>query len=352
VFPEKFTNVTNGIASRRWLIQSNPSLTVHIATTIGKDFDNNMANLEKLMKYTEDHAFLDTLAQSKFMNKSRFCNYIMRKARVMLDPASIFDTQVKRLHEYKRQHMNLLDMIATYLRLKENPNADFVPRTYIFGAKAAAGYHLAKQIIHLICTLSKMIGEDPVMREKMRVVFLEEYNVTLSELLMPASEISQQISLAGTEASGTGNMKLMLNGAITIGTLDGANVEILREVGPENILIFGMTADEAKTAKANGYHPRAFYEGNDELRQAVDFLKTGFPGESGPSLHDILLTRDEYMALADFAAYREARKRSEELYKDKYLWQKMSLVNIAKSGYFCADRAVSDYARRIWRLEK
>jgi starch phosphorylase len=169
---------------------------------------------------------------------------------------------------------------------------------------------------------------------------------------MPASEISQQISLAGTEASGTGNMKLMLNGAITIGTLDGANVEILNEVGPENILIFGMNAEEAKSLRANGYHPRAWYEGNDELRQAMDFLKTGLAGESGSSLHDTLLSADEYMALADFAAYRQARQRSEELYKDKYLWQKMSLVNIAKSGYFCADRAVSEYARRIWMLEK
>jgi starch phosphorylase len=352
VFPEKFTNVTNGIASRRWLIQSNPSLTVHIGTTIGKDFDKDMANLAKLMKYTEDHAFLDTLAQSKFMNKGRFCKYIMHKTGVQLDPSSIFDTQVKRLHEYKRQHMNLLEIIATYLRLKESPNADYVPRTFIFGAKAAPGYYLAKQIIHLICKLSKLIEEDPVMREKMRVVFLEEYNVTLSELLMPASEISQQISLAGTEASGTGNMKLMLNGAITIGTLDGATVEILNEVGPGNILIFGMDAEEAKALKAGGYHPRAWYEGNDELRQAVDFLKTGLAGESGSSLHDILLTADEYMALADFASYRRARQRSEELYKDKYRWQKMSLINIAKSGYFCADRAVSEYARRIWMLDK
>jgi starch phosphorylase len=311
-----------------------------------------MANLEKLMKYTEDHAFLDTLAQSKFMNKGRFCQYIMHRTGIALDPASIFDTQVKRLHEYKRQHMNLLDIIATYLRLRDNPNADYVPRTYIFGAKAAPGYLLAKQIIHLICTLSKLIEEDPVMREKMRVVFLEEYNVTTSELLMPASEISQQISLAGTEASGTGNMKLMLNGAITIGTLDGANIEMLGEVGGENILIFGMDAEEAKRLKATGYHPRAVYEQNDELRQAVDFLTTGLAGESAMSLHEKLLNMDEYMALADFASYRRARQRSEELYKDKYLWQKMSLVNIAKSGYFCADRAVSEYARRIWKLDK
>ncbi len=351
-FPEKFTNVTNGIASRRWLVQSNPSLTVLIGKTIGESFDKNMSSLGKLMKYSDDHAFLDTLAQSKRLNKERFCRYIMRKTGVSLNPESIFDTQVKRLHEYKRQHMNVLDIIASYLQLKENPNADFTPRTYIFGAKAAPGYYMAKQIIHVICTLSKMIEKDPVIREKMRVVFLEEYNVTLSELLMPASEISQQISLAGTEASGTGNMKLMLNGAITIGTLDGANVEILGEVGHENILIFGMNAGEVYSLRRSGYHPQAWYERNYELKNTVDFLKNGLEGDTSTDLHDMLLKTDYYMAMADFDSYRQARRRSDELYRDTYRWQRMSLANIAKSGIFCADRAVREYAEQIWGLDK
>ncbi len=351
-FPEKFTNVTNGIASRRWLIQSNPSLTVLVGKTIGEGFDKNMSSLGKLMKYSDDHGFLDMLAQSKRLNKERFCRYVMRRTGVSPDPDSIFDTQVKRLHEYKRQHMNVLDIIASYLYLKENPNAEFTPRTYIFGAKAAPGYYMAKQIIHVICTLAKKIESDPVIREKMCVVFLEEYNVTLSELLMPASEISQQISLAGTEASGTGNMKLMLNGAVTIGTLDGANVEILGEVGHENILIFGMNAGEVYSLRRSGYHPRAWYDRNYELKSTVDFLKHGLEGDTSSDLHDMLLTTDYYMALADFDSYRQARRRSDELYRDKYLWQKMSLANIAKSGIFCADRAVREYAEKIWGLDK
>lgn len=352
VMPEKFTNVTNGIASRRWLIQSNPSLTKLIGDTIGKGFDKDMSNLSKLMKYTNDNAFLDKLAASKHENKERFCKYIKKKTGILLDPSSIFDVQVKRLHEYKRQQLNVLDIIATYQYLKSNPNAEFTPRTYIFGAKAAPGYYVAKQIINLICKLSALIENDPVVREKMRVVFLEEYNVSLSELLMPASDISEQISLAGTEASGTGNMKLMLNGAVTIGTLDGANVEIHEQVGDENILIFGMTAKEVDECRAKGYNPRFYYSQDPVLKAATDLLVSGDYSNDFASLYDLLTKSDYYMTMADFDSYRKTRLRSAELYSDKYTWLRMSLVNIAKSGIFCADRSVREYAENIWGLDK
>ncbi|MDR2932975.1 MAG: glycogen/starch/alpha-glucan phosphorylase [Oscillospiraceae bacterium] len=350
--PEKFTNVTNGIASRRWLVQANPSLTALIAERIGADFADNMQNLSKLMQYTDDSSFLDALAKSKLKNKEAFCKYIQRGTGIVLDPTSIFDVQVKRLHEYKRQQMNVLDIMATYNWLCDNPNAEFTPRTYIFGAKAAPGYFMAKQIIKLICTLSDKIEKDPVMREKIRVVFLEEYNVTMSELLMPAGDISEQISLAGTEASGTGNMKLMQNGAITLGTLDGANVEIKQVVGDDNIYIFGMNADEVARKRHDGYHPRTYYSGDPIIRAAMDDLLHAFGRERFDSIFEMLQTSDYYMTLADFSSYRSAREELAALYGDKYAWLKKSLVNIAQSGVFCADRAVGEYADNIWMLER
>ena len=350
--PEKFTNVTNGIAARRWLLQANPSLTKLIKDSIGEDFADNMQNMSKLMKFADDKAFLDELAKSKLKNKENFCKYIERTTGKVLDPASIFDVQAKRLHEYKRQQMNVLDIIATCNWLKENPNADFAPRTFIFGAKAAPGYFMAKQIIKLICTLSDAIEKDPVMRKKIRVVFLEEYNVTKSELLMPASEISEQISLAGTEASGTGNMKFMLNGAMTLGTLDGANVEINEAVGKENISIFGMTADEVSQKRYGGYYPKSFYDSDPVLKGAMDSLLNAFGSERFENIFDMLIKSDYYMTLADFADYRKSREQLVETYKDKYVWQRKALVNIAKSGVFCADRAVGEYADNIWSLEK
>ena len=353
VYPGRFTNVTNGIASRRWLLQANPALTKLIEDSIGRDFADDMANLSKLRTFADDAAFLDRLGAAKHENKERFCRYIKRKTGVVLDPDSIFDVQVKRLHEYKRQQMNALDIIATYNYLQENPNAPFVPRTYIFGAKAAPGYYVAKQIIKLICVLSDKIERDPVMREKIRVVFLEEYNVSLSELLMPASDISQQISLAGTEASGTGNMKLMLSGAVTLGTLDGANVEIHNAVGDDNIILFGMNAGEVEKLKADGYDPMRFYRQSPVIRQSVDSLLSDFmEGQNFQELYNLYKVNDPYLVLADFDSYRAARQRSGELYSKKYTWLSMSLRNIAESGIFCADRAVNEYARNIWGLKK
>ena len=352
IFPSKFTNVTNGIASRRWLMQTNASLTGLIKDAIGEDFAQDIRNLEKLRKFEDDTAFLDKLAASRRANKEKFCEIIKRRQGVVLDPDSIFDVQVKRLHEYKRQQLNALEIIATYQYLKDNPKADFTPRTYLFGAKAAPGYFMAKQIIKLICTLADLIDKDGDVRDKMHVCFIEDYNVTKMEELLPASDISEQISLAGTEASGTGNMKLMLNGAVTLGTMDGANVEIHEAVGDDNILIFGMSTPEVDAARAKGYHPGHYYAENYTIKQAVDALRGGLGADTFPDLFDMLTLSDYYMTLADFDDYRRVRTLSGELYRDKYRWQKMSLRNIAQSAIFCADRSINDYAEKIWGLKR
>jgi starch phosphorylase len=349
--PHKFTNVTNGIASRRWLLQANRNLTALIANAIGADFKDNIRKLSALHTMADDKAFLQELAAAKLRNKVAFCQHLERKTRQKLDPASVFDVQVKRLHEYKRQQMNALDIIATCQWIKENPQAEFVPRTYIFGAKAAPGYYMAKQIIKLLCVLSKMVKNDPALRDKLRVVFLEEYNVTMSETLMPASEISEQISLAGTEASGTGNMKMMLNGALTLGTLDGANVEIHDVVGDDNIFIFGMNKAEVVETARQGYRPRRLYEQDPVIRKAVDALMDGFVGDQFPDIYNMLLNKDDYMTLQDFTDYRRQREELFCSYTDSMAWQRKSLINIAESGHFCADRAVDEYAENIWRLE-
>lgn len=349
VMPQKFTNVTNGIASRRWLYQSNEGLTNLLKETIGDGFLRDMSKLEKFNKFAGNQKVLERLAQVKLQNKQAFSAYITKTTGAVLDPNSIFDVQVKRLHEYKRQHLNALHILATYQWLKENPNADFIPHTYIFGAKAAPGYFLAKQIIKLICTLRDEIEKDPVIREKLRIVYLEDYRVTLSELLMPASEISEQISLAGTEASGTGNMKLMLNGALTIGTYDGANVEIAQHVGEDNMFIFGMRTEEVERIKGN-YHPRDIYRGNRVLAAALDALNKGIGGNTFPDIYHSLVDTDPYMVLRDYDAYAEAQARARATYADLTKWQDMSLRNIAESGFFCADRAIKEYADRIWQL--
>ena len=349
--PYKFTNVTNGIASRRWLMQANPGLTGFISDRIGRDYLGDFSKLEELKRFAGDKASLQELAAVKRANKERFAKYAEELGAGPIDPDSVFDVQVKRLHENKRQALNGLEILDTYLKLKDNPNMDFVPRTYIFGAKAAPGYFIAKQTIKFLCSLRDMIAADPAVRDKMKVVYLEEYNVTTSEILCPAAEISQQISLAGTEASGTGNMKLMLSGAVTMGTLDGANVEIAQAAGMENEIIFGMTTPEVEELKARGYNPSNIYYDNADIRRCIDFM-TNTPG-FGPfnELAGSLRTNDPYMVLADFEAYREARRKSAELYKDQEAWQRMSLMNIASSGIFCADRAVEDYARDIWHLK-
>ncbi len=346
--PKAFKNVTNGIAYRRWLLASNPGLTGLLEEAIGDGFKQNAAELKKFEKYADDSAMLEKLGKVKYENKVAFANYLEKATGQVIDPNSIFDCQVKRMHEYKRQHLNALNIAAEYLYLKNNPNAEFTPKTYIFGAKAAPGYYLAKQMIRMICKLGKMIDEDPAVREKLRIVYLEDYCVTLSERLMPASEVSEQISLAGTEASGTGNMKFMLNGAITLGTLDGANVEIADAAGHENEIIFGMLTPEVNALKGMGYHPSAFISGDNTAMAVLDLLERGWNGENFSEITSNLRNSDPYMVMADFKDYRRAQKTVQELYSDKRKWNRMSLMNIANSGIFSADRSIMDYARDIW----
>lgn len=349
--PEKFTNVTNGIAYRRWLYQSNEGLTELLREKIGSGFLKDASGLAKLNSFKDDKEVLERLAKIKLDNKNRFAKYVKNEYGVALNTESIFDVQVKRLHEYKRQQLNALNIIAEYNYLKENPDADFTPKTYIFAAKAAPGYYMAKQIIKLIWNISQELRKDKKLNEKLSVIFLEDYCVTLSEILMPAADISEQISLAGTEASGTGNMKLMINGAVTLGTMDGANVEIHEQVGDENIIIFGMNVDEVNARKSN-YKPIDIYNSNGVVKSAVDRLQSGINGEQFGEIAGSLKNADTYMALADFDSYQKAQKYASECYNDKMKWQRMSLANIANAGIFSADRSVEDYARDIWGLKK
>ena len=349
--PKKFTNVTNGIAYRRWLLASNPALTNLLSETIGNGFKKDAAKLKDFAKFATDKTVLQKLEEVKFNNKVIFADHLQKVTGQIIDPHSIFDVQVKRMHEYKRQHMNALNIAAQYLYIKNNPNAPFVPKTYIFGAKAAPGYYMAKQMIRLICKLGELIDADPAVREKLRVVYLEDYCVTTSERLMPASEVSEQISLAGTEASGTGNMKFMLNGAITIGTLDGANVEIANAAGSENEIIFGMLTNQVNDLKAFGYHPSGFINTNEEADEVLNLLEKGWGGESYHEIVDNLRTADPYMVMADFADYRRAQGELSHLYAQREIWNRMSLMNIANSGIFSADRSVYEYARNIWHTK-
>ena len=346
--PQAFKNVTNGIAYRRWLLASNPGLCKLLDETIGDGYKHDASDLSKLNKFENDKTVLKRLNEIKLTNKTNFANYLSKSTGQVIDPNSIFDCQVKRMHEYKRQHLNALNIAAQYLYLKENPNADFIPKTYIFGAKAAPGYYMAKQMIRMICKLGDLINNDPAVREKLRVVYLEEYCVSLSEHLMPAAEVSEQISLAGTEASGTGNMKFMLNGAITLGTLDGANVEIADAAGKENELIFGMLTPEVNNLKQVGYHPNAFIMGDDVANNALNFLERGWNGENFHEVTENLRSSDPYMVMADFKDYRRAQADLQKLYADREKWAHMSLKNIANSGIFSADRSVLDYAHDIW----
>ena len=346
--PDKFCNVTNGIAHRRWLCQANPRLTSMLSDLIGGEFVYNAECLSELAKYKDNPAVLAEIEKIKTANKADFAKRVKAKTGIELDPNSIFDVQVKRLHEYKRQHLNALNILAKYLAIKANPSGDFTPHTYIFGAKAASGYFMAKKIISFICALADLINNDPDVKGRLKVVYMEDYNVSMAEYMMPAADVSEQISLAGTEASGTGNMKLMMNGAITLGTLDGANVEIHDAVGDENIVIFGMTTPEVNDLRSRGYVPMNFYNNNAELRNVIDFINRGFCDKQFPEISGTIVYHDPYMVLADFADYRQAQNRIDELWADRKRWNSMSLMNTACSGRFAADRAINEYAENIW----
>ena len=350
--PDKFTNVTNGIAHRRWLCQANPGLTKSLTGIIGDGFIYDASELSKLRQYADDSAVLDELRKIKTSNKQDFAKLVKSKTGISLDPNSIFDVQVKRLHEYKRQHLNAFNILAKYLEIKANPNGNYIPHTYIFGAKAAPGYFMAKKIIEFICALANLINNDPDVKDLLKVVYMEDYNVTMAEALMPAADISEQISLAGTEASGTGNMKLMINGAVTLGTMDGANVEIYDAVGPENIIIFGMSTPEVNELKRSGYVPQNYYNNNAEINSLINFIGKGINGKTFGEIGGSIVHHDPYMVLADFADYRNAQKLAEEIWQDTERWNKMSLMNIAGAGVFAADRSINDYARDIWHCEK
>lgn len=350
--PNKFKNVTNGIAHRRWLCQSNPELTKLLEELIGGGFVYHADELLKLREYKDDPSVLEALERIKRHNKEAFAEHVKKNTGIVLDPDSIFDVQVKRLHEYKRQHLNALNILTEYLAIKANPNAEVTPHTYIFGAKAAPGYFMAKKIISFICALGDLINNDPDVRGRLKVVYCEDYNVTMAENLMPAADISEQISLAGTEASGTGNMKLMLNGAITLGTMDGANIEIFDAVGEDNILIFGMKTPEVEQLKRRGYNPQNYYNNNAELHNTIDFInRVGIAGKQFPEIGGTLLNNDPYMVLADFADYRRAQQEAVRTYADRTAWNQKSLMNISGAGRFAADRAINEYARDIWHTK-
>lgn len=351
-YPGKFNNKTNGITHRRWLIKANPELTNLIANTIGCDFLTNPKELIKLEEYKDNKAFLDSLAKIKYNNKVKFADYIRKTQGIKIDPNSIFDVQSKRLHAYKRQLLNILHVINLYNEIQDNPNIDLVPHTFIFSSKAAPSYYLAKKIIKLINSVGDKINKDPRVRDRIKVVFAENYNVSLAEKLIPSAEVSEQISTASKEASGTGNMKFMMNGAITLGTLDGANVEIFEEVGNDNIIIFGMTSEEViNHYKNRDYHAWDLYYQDRRITRILNELDDGYFAPKGEfkDIFDHLLTfNDEFFVLKDFASYCEAQKKINRLYVDKMKWNSMSLINIAHSGRFSSDNTISEYARDIW----
>ncbi len=354
--PDKFKNVTNGIDHRRWVSQINPGLDSLIRDLTGGDgYLTHPMDLKKLEQYVGDASVLARLDDIKKANKQAFAAFAKKQQGVVLNTDAIFDVQVKRLHEYKRQLLNVLQIIYLYQRLQDDPDLSIPPQTFLFGAKAAPGYAVAKRIIHLINSLADQVNSDPLCKDRLQVVFLENYRVSLAEMLMPASEVSQQISTAGKEASGTGNMKFMINGALTVGTLDGANVEMHDLLGDENMFLFGLKADEVEHLR-HTYDPQLLYQRDPVLRRAVDTLKTGF--RDGVTYEDIwqrLLTgtdgpADQYMVLADFAAYCDAESRMRHTYEDRNRWNAMSLTNIARSGVFAADRAIAQYADTIWHV--
>ena len=355
-FPERFTNVTNGIAHRRWLCYSNPELAGLLNSTIGDGYIKNPEELSKFADFYNDSSVIEELRGIKHRNKERFAEYYKKTTGLNIDTHSVFDVQVKRMHEYKRQLLNVLKIVSYYNDLLENPDADVTPKTFLFGGKAAPSYYFAKDIIKLIWALGKEIDKNPKIREKLRVIYLEDYNVSTAEILMPATDISEQISLAGKEASGTGCMKFMINGALTLGTLDGANVEMAEAVGNDNIYIFGLTSAEVDDLWRRGYSSMLYYKADPKLKAAVDRIAEGFAGEDFTGIVNYFLANnkipDPYMCLADFESYVKASDRIMLDYSNRNEWTKRSLLNIAAAGKFSSDRSIKEYADNIWGIEQ
>jgi len=355
LWPHKFQNKTNGITPRRWLLLCNPMLADLISDKIGDDWPVHLDQLAQIKQWADDKKFQREVMKVKQDNKNKLTELLQETTGIQINPNSIFDIQVKRIHEYKRQLLNILHVIVLYNRIKRDPSAPFVPRTVMIGGKAAPGYYMAKQIIKLFNMVGEVVNSDPIVGDKLKVVFLENYRVTLAEKIMPAADLSEQISTAGTEASGTGNMKFMLNGGLTIGTLDGANVEMAEEMGMENIFIFGMTVDEVDALNKKGYNALDYYNANKELKQVIDMIQSGYFSKGNPDtfkdVTDNLLYHDRFLTLADFDAYVTAQDKVSATYTNPTLWAKMAIHNIASSGKFSSDRTISEYARDIWGVE-
>jgi starch phosphorylase len=352
--PERFHNVTNGVTPRRWMLLSNAPLAGLISEAIGEGWLHEPEQLLRLERLTGDPAFLERWRAAKRDNKARLAAIVRRRVGVTVDPDAMFDVQVKRIHEYKRQHLNVLHILTLYNRLLRNPSLDFAPRVFLFAGKAAPGYFVAKLIIKLINATAELVNRDPAIANRLRVAFLPDFNVTNSQPIYPAADLSEQISTAGKEASGTGNMKFALNGALTIGTLDGANVEIREEVGSDNFFLFGLTAAEVQRRRAEGYRPREIYESDPELKAAIDLIGSGTLARGNAGLFqpivDSLMKRDDYLLLADYRAYVDCQELAGQAFADQGGWARMSVLNTARMGRFSSDRAIRDYCRLIWNI--
>jgi glycogen phosphorylase len=353
--PEKFTNITNGVTPRRWLVLSNPPLTHLITKKIGNHWIRHLDDLKQLEIYAEDGAFRAEWRQVKQNIKQAWAKDIERRLSILVDPQSLFDVQAKRIHEYKRQHLNILHVATLYLRLKHNPNLDLTPRTFIFGGKAAPSYRMAKLMIKLINAVGEIVNKDPATRDRLKVIFVPDFNVTVGQRIYPIADLSEQISTAGMEASGTGNMKFAMNGALTIGTLDGANVEIRQEVGAENFFLFGLTAAEVSNLKLQGYHPWDYYQANETLKSVLNFIAEGYFSHGDRDLFqpliDHLLQVDPFMVLADYQAYVDCQEQVSLAYADPERWTRMSILNTARMGQFSSDRAIQEYSTKIWQVQ-
>lgn len=355
LWPEKFSNKTNGVTPRRWLVLNNQNLATLISSKIGTQWIKDLYELKKLEKYADDPAFQKEWRKCKKNVKKYLADYISTHLGMEINPNSMFDILVKRIHEYKRQHLKMLHIITLYNRIKENPDIDIVPRTFIFGGKAATGYFMAKLIIKLINSVAEVVNNDPDVNGRLKVIFLPNYNIKTSQHVYPAADLSEQISTAGKEASGTGNMKFTMNGGLTIGTLDGANIEIREEVDEDNFFLFGLKTDEVHALKSNGYDPQYYYETNPDLKKALDMIRMGYFSPENIDLfkpvYDSLVNHDEYMLMADYQSYIACQDEVDKVYRDPSRWTKMSILNVARSGKFSCDRTVGQYCRDIWQVK-
>jgi glycogen phosphorylase len=355
MYPQKFNNKTNGVTPRRFIVLSNPRLARLITSRIGENWIKHLDELRKLEAFVDEPEFRNEFRQIKHAIKQDLANYIKANYDVEVNPDSLFDIQSKRIHEYKRQHLNALHIITLYNRIKDNPDIDITPRTFLFGGKAAPGYYIAKLIIKLINSIADVVNRDPDVRGRLKVVFMKDYNVKFAQRVYPAADLSEQISTAGKEASGTGNMKFAMNGALTIGTLDGANVEIREEVGAENFFLFGLTAEEVYAKKASGYNPIDYYNSNPELKLVIDRISSGFFSKGDTDLFkplvDHLLYKDDYLLLADYQSYIDCQEQVSQAYRDQERWTRMSILNTARMGKFSSDRSIQDYCNDVWKVQ-